>query len=271
VSATPSTGVFEAGSWALGHLDGLATLTVTGTVASIGNCTTTASLASSVPATDEAVATQVGGQATNTPTTTTSTPGGTSAVECPTEPHGFVDVDPDSFAEMPIRCIKGLGITTGTSDTTYSPDNPVTRAQMAAFVSRTWEALGGECAATPHGFADVDPSGFAEMPIRCIKALGITTGTSDTTYSPTDNVTRAQMAAFISRTWEALGNDCPDEPHGFVDVDPSGFAEAPIRCIKALGITTGTSDTTYSPTDNVTRAQMAAFISRLITAHASAS
>ena len=77
------------------------------------------------------------------------------------------------------------------------------------------------------------------------------------------------MAAFIARTWRALGNDCPTTPdHGFTDVADTSFADADITCIKALDITTGTSATTYSPANPVTREQMAAFIARLIRAHA---
>jgi hypothetical protein len=60
---------------------------------------------------------------------------------------------------------------------------------------------------------------------------------------------------------------CPTAPHGFTDVPASSFAAADIACIKALGITTGTSPTTYSPDDSVTREQMAAFIGRLIRAN----
>ena len=71
------------------------------------------------------------------------------------------------------------------------------------------------------------------------------------------------MAAFLGRLWRALDNVCPTTPTGFTDVRATSFAAADVRCIKALGITTGTSPTTYSPADNVTREQMAAFLARL--------
>jgi len=61
------------------------------------------------------------------------------AQACPTADAGFTDTS-TTFAKTDIDCIYGLGITHGTSPTTYSPDNDVTRAQMAAFLARTWRA-----------------------------------------------------------------------------------------------------------------------------------
>jgi hypothetical protein len=57
----------------------------------------------------------------------------------PTSP--FDDVDPTSFAYDDIALIADLGITTGTSPSTYSPDDPVTREQMAAFLARLHRLL----------------------------------------------------------------------------------------------------------------------------------
>ena len=206
------------------------------------------------------------------PPTTTTTPGATTTTttslppgkpECPTGPTPFTDVSATSFALTDINCIYGLGITTGTSPTTYSPNDNVTREQMAAFLGRLWRTAGGTCptAATP--FTDVSATSFARADIACIFGLGITTGTSPTTYSPNDDVTREQMAAFLARVWRAASGTCSTTPAPFTDVSATSFARADINCIFALGITTGTSATTYSPNDQVTREQMAAFLGRL--------
>jgi len=56
-------------------------------------------------------------------------------------PHPFVDVALDSYAYEPVGCLYQLGITTGTSSITFSPANVVTRAQMAAFMARTYRHL----------------------------------------------------------------------------------------------------------------------------------
>jgi S-layer family protein len=174
----------------------------------------------------------------------------------------FTDVSANSFARDDIELLFDLGITTGTSPTTYGPDELVTREQMAAFLARLWRSLGKTCPTDPTPFSDVNPASFAEGDIACIFGLGITTGTSATTYDPGGRVTREQMAAFLARLWMTLGNSCPNGPFPFTDVSPSSFALSHISCIFSLGITTGTSPTTYSPGANVTREQMAAFLAR---------
>ena len=77
------------------------------------------------------------------------------------------------------------------------------------------------------------------------------------------------MASFLARLWRSLHPSFDEsvvETHPFVDVDEGSFAYDDISLIFHLGITTGTSETTYAPGENVTREQMAAFLARLIRA-----
>jgi S-layer family protein len=114
----------------------------------------------------------------------------------------FTDVSATSFAKDDIPCIFGLGITTGTTATTYSPDDFVTREQMAAFLARLYRKVTDPtCSGGTTPFTDVSATSFAKDDIPCIFGLGITTGTTATTYSPDDFVTREQMAAFLGRLW----------------------------------------------------------------------
>ena len=109
---------------------------------------------------------------------------------------GFSDVPASAFYADAVAWLKAEGITTGTSATTFSPNDPVTRGQMAAFLFR----LAGEPGGSPaHGFSDVPASAFYANAVKWLKAEGITTGTSATTFSPSDPVTRGQMAAFLYR------------------------------------------------------------------------
>ena len=182
---------------------------------------------------------------------------------CPTGPAPFNDVPPESFAFHEVACLFGLDLTTGTSAITYSPADFVTREQMAAFLARLWREVGRVCPDPLVPFTDVGSASFAFADIGCIYGLGVTTGTSATTYSPADFVTREQMAAFLARIWRAFEHTCPSDSGPFVDVPLESFAFDDIGCIYGLGVTTGTSPTTYSPADFVTREQMAAFLARL--------
>ncbi|MEM8706525.1 MAG: S-layer homology domain-containing protein [Actinomycetota bacterium] len=112
---------------------------------------------------------------------------------------GFVDVDRSRYWAQPIDWLFDAGITTGTSPSTFSPEDPVTRGQMATFL---WRMEGRE-SAPQSGFSDVRRDRFYAEAVDWLLDRGITTGTSPTTFSPEDPVTRAQMATFL---WRLAGS-----------------------------------------------------------------
>ena len=174
----------------------------------------------------------------------------------------FSDVAADAWYAPHVAHIASLGVTTGYPDGTYRPDRAVTRAQMASFLAR---ALDLAVPDEPAGFTDVDPRGVHASNIEALFAAGITVGcrTEPPRYCPQNPVTRAQMASFLAR---ALDLAVPDEPAGFTDVDPQGVHASNIEALFAAGITVGcrTEPLRYCPQNPVTRAQMAAFLSRAI-------
>ncbi|MEM8705915.1 MAG: S-layer homology domain-containing protein, partial [Actinomycetota bacterium] len=170
---------------------------------------------------------------------------------------GFDDVPDGQWYSDAVAWMADTGITTGTSATTFSPGDPVSRAQMAAFIERYLQTEGDPGA---HGFGDVPSGSYYDGAVSLLVDRGITTGTSATTYSPQDRVTRAQMAAFL---WRLAGQPEPTVANPFDDVADGTWYTDAVRWLVGEGITTGTSDTTYSPFDDVTRAQMATFLWRL--------
>ena len=118
------------------------------------------------------------------------------------------------------------------------------------------------------GFSDTALLSTAQLAaVDCIKYYSITKGTTTTTYSPNDTVTRWQMALFLTRMATKAGITLGDGTgHGFTDISgESNEIQTAIGQIKQLGITVGKTATTYAPADNVTREEMALFISRLLT------
>jgi hypothetical protein len=110
----------------------------------------------------------------------------------------FSDVDPASTHATSIAAVAEAGIASGMGDATFSPDEPVTRAQMASFLAR---ALDLDAAGTPP-FSDVGADSTHAGAIAAVADAGITTGTTDGRYLPGRAVTRGQMASFVAR---ALG------------------------------------------------------------------
>ena len=89
----------------------------------------------------------------------------------------------------------------------------------------------------------------------------ITTGTTPTTFSPFDELTRAQFVTFL---WRAAGRPAAAEPHGFDDVLEGSFADDAVAWAVGAGITNGTSPTTFTPDGTATRGQIAAFLHRFV-------
>lgn len=120
---------------------------------------------------------------------------------------GFVDVATGAYYEKAVRWAKATKLTTGVGGTNrFAPNDPVTRAQMAAFLYRFEDPVGTW---PHHGFIDVPTGSYYDVPVRWLKAKGITTGVSANRYAPHDPVTRGQMAAFI---WRMEGKPAPPNP-----------------------------------------------------------
>ena len=102
---------------------------------------------------------------------------------------------------------------------------------------------------------------------NCLAFYGITKGTSATTYGPAANVSRWQMALFLTRQAVDHGVTLPSgADQGFTDLTGlSAEAVTAINQLAQLNITKGTSATTFDPNGNVGRWQMALFITRLVT------
>lgn len=114
--------------------------------------------------------------------------------------QGFTDIASlDAVAQKAINQVKQLGVTAGTSATTFSPNDIVPRWQMAIFLVRLAEKAGVTLpSGASQGFTDIAGlSAAAQTAINQAKQLGITDGTSATTFGPTANVLRWQMALFI--------------------------------------------------------------------------
>lgn len=108
----------------------------------------------------------------------------------------FDDVPGDVWYTTAVDWLAVSGITVGTTPSTFAPDDPVTRAQLATFL---WRLCGRPPVDDPLPFLDVPEDAFFTEAVRWMAALEITVGTSPTTYSPDEIVTRGEIATFLHR------------------------------------------------------------------------
>ena len=169
----------------------------------------------------------------------------------------FVDVATGSYYEDAVDWAVGNGITQGTDDTHFSPDGICTRAQAVAFL---WRAAGSpkpETRTMP--FTDVPAGSYYYDAVLWAVENDITKGTSDTTFSPNMTCTRAQIVAFL---WRSEKSPAAGTANPFADVKSAAYYADAVLWAAKKDITKGTTNTTFSPDADCTRAQIVTFLWR---------
>ena len=169
----------------------------------------------------------------------------------------FTDVrQGDYFYDAVLWAVEN-GITNGTSATQFSPNQTCTRAQTVTFL---WRAAGSPKAnSTNNPFTDVTPGAYYYDAVLWAVENGITNGTSATTFSPDNTVTRGQVVTFqyrAAKAQAATGNN------PFVDVRTGEYYADAVQWAVNNGITNGTSATTFGPNEGCTRGQIVTFLFR---------
>ena len=210
---------------------------------------------------------------------------------------GFTDVAAGSTHDAAINCIAYYGITRGSSATTFSPGQTISRWQLAVMLQRASGPAGVDLpAARDMGFTDISDLGSSfQAAVNQMAALGVMAGTTATTFDPSGIVSRTTiveaLAGFLTSARVGPGGKAlsrgvdrsltikdstaanaatvtPDET--FRDLGGVTFsAFEAIRALSEMGVVQGRSDGTFGPTASVTRGQAASFITRAL-AHTNA-
>lgn len=120
----------------------------------------------------------------------------------------FSDVDYDDWYFNAVYWAWFHGVCNGTSKTRFSPNDPVTREQLAAFLYRYATLCGYDCKPNGDlsGYKDRNQiSAYALDAISWAVGAGIINGTSATTLEPRSNATRAEIAAMLCRLLDFCG------------------------------------------------------------------
>lgn len=169
----------------------------------------------------------------------------------------FYDVPNGAYFYEAVKWAVKNGITTGVGNDLFAPEQPCTRAQIVTFL---WRAAGSpEPKGTAAGMTDVVSGSYYEKAVAWAIENGITTGTTATTFSPDATCTRGQSVTFLHR---ALKGTAPTTVNGFTDVAADAFYADAVAWAVESGVTNGTTDSTFSPNNGCTRAQIVTFLYR---------
>jgi hypothetical protein len=197
---------------------------------------------------------------------------------------GFTDT-----TSTDVDCLAMFGITTGATATTYDPAGTIPRWAMALFIHRMFVPTSVAAAGLTAVPAFTDITGLSaeiQAAVNALASHGITLGTSATTFSPNDNVTREQMALFLNR-FASIAKDHAGAAITAVAAVSSGYNYSDITSASWEGmesiirlynlgvtdgpctggtryVTAGTCLTTYRPAADITRLEMAGMVHRLL-------
>ena len=176
----------------------------------------------------------------------------------------FTDIA-NHWAKDNILFAVSRGLLSGTSETTFSPDDAMTKGMFIAALGR---------------LAGVDPAGYQTGTFTDVKAdadyapyvnwavsKGIVDGTSDTTFSPDSSITREQMAVIMKNYAAKLGYAVPKtlEAATFADNENiSSWAKKAVKSMQQAGVLAGKTNNRFDPKGTATRAEVAAVLRRFV-------
>ena len=176
-----------------------------------------------------------------------------------TRANEFIDVPSGSYYYDAVLWAVENGITPGASASRFDPNGICTRAQAVTFLWRAAGSPNPETRTMP--FTDVPVGSYYYDAVLWAVENGITKGTSETRFSPDDTCSRAQIVTFL---WRSQKSPAAGTANPFTDVKASAYyADAVLWAVKE-DVTKGTTNTTFSPDANCTRAQIVTFIWRAL-------
>lgn len=168
----------------------------------------------------------------------------------------FVDVKTGDYFYDAVQWAVGKGITNGTSAETFSPEDPCTRAQIVTFL---WRAAGSPVVNYAMDLSDVAGDAYYAEAVRWALSEGITTGTSDHTFSPDAVCTREQAVTFL---WRAAGSPAVSGESAFEDVGADAYYARAVAWAAQNGVTNGISQALFGTGSDCTRAQIVTLLYR---------
>ena len=176
----------------------------------------------------------------------------------PKEEEPFTDINDDDWFKEDVEEMFNYGFTKGTTATTYSPNESITRAEFAVMLARVFEL---QLTSETSNLGDLKGKWYADE-AQALYDAGIIKGFNDGTFGGDKHLTRQQAMTMLTRMLEYVGVDTkPTKDVHFKDVDKiSVEAQGAVKFLASMGVLNNGDDVNFNPYNNLTRAQMAKIV-----------
>ncbi|MBR3640395.1 MAG: S-layer homology domain-containing protein [Oscillibacter sp.] len=172
--------------------------------------------------------------------------GGGSVTTRTAKKTSFTDVAAGAWYEDAAALVSSRGLMIGTSETTFTPNGPFTRAQFAVVL---WRIAGEPRVTGEDSFTDTPKDAWYADAVLWAEQNGVTTGVGGGRYAPNEPVRQQQLVTML---WRMEG-----EPKSVAASDASEYAAAAVGWARALGIAPTTGEYVFAPQTTALRGQIA--------------
>lgn len=175
--------------------------------------------------------------------------------------HKFNDLANTPWAEEAINYLYEKGVISGRNEYEFCPDETISRAELIKMLTLvTHTSLDNNSEAV---FSDVSQNDWFYSYVNAAAKAGIAKGGTDGKFNPNSPVTREDTAVFVDRITNvesvAAVSPCFSDWNEISD-----YAKPSVFRLYKKGVINGISGTVYSPKSNLTRAQAAVMLYRIV-------
>ena len=179
----------------------------------------------------------------------------------------FTDVKEGDWFYDSVDYVVSNGVFYGTSATTFSPQDPMTRAMFITVVGRHAGVKDSDSASPVYAYFDDVVSGqYYASHVKWGVDNGVTVGIGGGLFGTNNSITRQDMATMMVRYAKVIGMNLP-EADGTLFADDgeiSDYAKDAVYRLKAAGILAGRENNVFDPKATCTRAEVAAVLQRFM-------
>lgn len=177
----------------------------------------------------------------------------------------FNDLGSYGWATAYIDLLYEYGVVTGSGNGAFTPYDPISRGDFMLMLCRALNL-----SATGESFPDVPTDSYYADAVETARAMGIADGYPDGGFHPGDPVTRQDAMVFLQRALQAAGWSLSGGSSGSLSMFPDGgtvapYAQSAMVVMVEYGVITGTSAGTLNPRGQLSRAEMAVVLARVLT------